>query len=104
METISFSLPSSDLASRRLATIERKKIESYIANNSAVIKLDLSGVSSISESYSDELFGVLVIRYGAARVLQTVKLQNAQKHVLVSIAQVIKRRLQESEMQVAIAV
>lgn len=102
MERICFSLPSSDLASRRLAVIERKKIESYVANKSALVELDLSGVSSISESYSDELFGVLVVRYGVEHVLQSIKLYNAKKHVLLSIAQVIKRRQLESSMAVAV--
>lgn len=102
MEKISFSLPSSDLASRRLAVIERKKIEHYIASGSVLVELDLSEVTSISESYSDELFGVLVIRYGAKSVLQAIKLQNAKKHVLLSIAQVIKRRQLELEFSVPI--
>jgi hypothetical protein len=102
MTTINFSLKSSDLASRRLAIIERNKIEKYIKNNSAIVSIDMTHVSSISESYSDELFGVLVIRYGAQNVLNCLKLNNAKKHVLLSIAQVIKRRKLETETPIAI--
>ena len=102
MGTINLSLPSSDLASRRLAIIERKKIEKYIQNKNAIVAIDMSNVSSISESYSDELFGVLVIRYGAQNVLNCLKLHNAKKHVLLSIAQVIKRRKLEAEIPIAV--
>jgi len=95
MKIINYSLPSSDLASRKLAIKERNRIESHFSTKNALIKLDMNNVSSISESYSDELFGVLVIKYGAETVLNTIKLFNAKEHVLLSIAQVIKRRTQE---------
>jgi len=95
MKIINYSLPSSDLASRKLAINERKKLENYIINKNTLIHLDMKNVASISESYSDELFGVLVMRHGTENVLGAVKLLNAKKHVLISIAQVIKRRSQE---------
>ena len=93
MKVINYSLPRSDLASRKLAIIERNKIESYIKD--VLIKLDMANISSISESYSDELFGVLVLRYGIDTVLNAINVNNAKKHVLLSIAQVMNRRSQE---------
>jgi hypothetical protein len=98
MNIINYRLPSSDLASRKLAIIERNKIEQYISKGNSIIKIDMANISSISESYSDELFGVLVIRYGADKVLASLDLLNAKKHVLLSIAQVINRRAQEIEL------
>jgi hypothetical protein len=95
MEIINYSLPSSDLASRKLAIIERNRIEELISNKNVLVNLDMNTVFSISESYSDELFGVLVIRYGADSVLNSIKVLNAKEHVLISIAQVIKRRTKE---------
>tara|TARA_B110000196_G_scaffold216733_1_gene186106 strand:- start:350 stop:652 length:303 start_codon:yes stop_codon:yes gene_type:complete len=95
MKVINYSLPRSDLASRKLAIIERNKIESYISTKDVLIKLDMANISSISESYSDELFGVLVLRYGIDTVLNAINVNNAKKHVLLSIAQVMNRRSQE---------
>jgi len=95
MKSIIISLPSSDLASRKLAIVERNKIESYIVQRSIKVRLDLSNVASISESYSDELFGVLVLKHGASKVLENVQLEGAKRHVLFSIAKVINRRRAE---------
>ncbi len=100
MKIIDYNLPSSDLASRKLAIIERSKIENHISNQDALIKLDMSNVASISESYSDELFGILVKRYGSEAVLNSINLLNAKEHVLLSIAQVINRRAKEFSIAV----
>ncbi|WP_158972627.1 STAS-like domain-containing protein [Paraglaciecola sp. L3A3] len=97
MKPIFISLPTSDLASRKLAIIERNKIEQYISKNSIKVHLDLTNVSSISESYSDELFGVLVLKHGATKVLESIQLEGAKRHVLFSIAKVINRRRAELE-------
>lgn len=100
MNIINYSLPSSDLASRKLAIVERTKIENYIVNKNVLVKLDMDKVASISESYSDEFFGVLVKRYGASTVLSSINIINAKEHVLLSIAQVISRR--EKELPIAV--
>jgi hypothetical protein len=92
MKSITISLPSSDLASRKLAIIERNKIERYLSNGSTKVRLNLSNVSSLSESYSDELFGVLVLKHGVDKVLDNIQLDGAKKHILLSIAKVINRR------------
>ena len=57
--------------------------------------LDLSGVYSISESYSDEIFGVLVVKFGVTKILNQVKVRNASPSILKSIAKVIQRRSNE---------
>jgi len=88
-------LPSGDLASRNLAIPQRQKIEEAISSQESVIEIDLRSVSSISESYADELFGVLVKQYGQEFVLNHMKLVNAGDFILQSIASVIKRRSQE---------
>lgn len=94
MRTINYKLPSGDLASRRLAITERHKLESYLSSGEKV-KLDLSEVLSLSESYSDEIFGVLVVKLGADAVLSGVKIENASPAILKSIAKVILRRSNE---------
>lgn len=91
MNKIDFKLPAGDLASRHLAIGERHKLEGYLRGH-YLISVDLSGVSSISESYSDELFGILVAKYGVEDVLLHIRIQNAEPAILRSIATVIKRR------------
>lgn len=95
MNTIYHQLPSGDLASRKLAIAQRKLIESDIASRGCVVMLDLSNVESISESYADELFGVLVLKNGLDHVLQQLKLINSNPYVLKSVASVMKRRSHE---------
>lgn len=91
MNTIDYRLPGGDLASRQLAIDARHAIEKYIKNNN-VIFLDLSNVESISESYSDELFGILAAKNGVDDLLSHLKIKNANSSVLLSIATVMKRR------------
>ncbi|EKN4866617.1 STAS-like domain-containing protein [Yersinia enterocolitica] len=94
MNKLNYKLPSGDLASRRLAIVERHIIEAYLIE-SKVVYLDLSGVESISESYADEIFGVLVVKYGVNAVLHSIKLENASPAILKSVAKVIQRRKHE---------
>lgn len=94
MNKLNYKLPSGDLASRRLAIVERHKIEAYLIE-SKVVYLDLSDVESISESYADEIFGVLVVKHGINSVLNSIKLENASPAILKSVAKVIQRRKHE---------
>lgn len=89
-----YKLPSGDLASRRLAITERNHIEQLL-KSSAILKLDLKDVKSLSESYSDEIFGVLVVKHGVEYVLGKLKIENASTSILKSIARVIQRRNHE---------
>jgi len=93
MNTSALVLPSGDLASRGLAIPYRLKIEEILSTESdVVIKVDLSEVESISESYADELFGMLVKEYGLDVILDRMKIINADDYMLNSIASVIQRR------------
>ncbi|MFW0767233.1 STAS-like domain-containing protein [Trabulsiella odontotermitis] len=94
MNKIAYKLPEGDLASRNQAIPQRHKIELLIKEGNSV-DLDLSGVFSISESYSDEIFGVLVVKFGVSKVLNQVKIRNASPSILRSIAKVIQRRSNE---------
>lgn len=91
MNTNAIVLPSGDLASRGLAIPFRQQIEKLISTNS-IVELDLSKVQSISESYADELFGILVKEFGLEIILDRMKIINADDYVLDSIASVIERR------------
>lgn len=92
--TICYKLPCGDLASRKLAIAERYKLEAFLTEGKTV-KLNLEDVLSLSESYSDEIFGVLVVKLGANLVLKNVRVENASPSILKSIAKVIQRRHHE---------
>lgn len=87
-----YKLPIGDLASRHSAISLRQEIEIDLLDNKHLIYIDLNGVISISESYADELFGVLVIKYGIETVLNKLKIINVIDNVLNTIVNVIDRR------------
>lgn len=89
MET--FALGHSDLASRNLASKERSALYRQLNTHDKVV-IDLAGVESISESFADELFGVLVLERGFDFVIKHIKIVNAADDVLRSIAVAMKRR------------
>lgn len=94
MNTQALILPSGDLASRSLAIPYRLQIEELLSNHSCniVIRIDLCHVESISESYADELFGMLVKEYGIDSILDRLEIINADDFIIDSIASVIQRR------------
>jgi anti-anti-sigma regulatory factor len=71
METVVLSPVGTDLASRRSAAQLRQNIESVL-NSRKKIVFDLSSVESISESYADELFGVLAFKYGIEKFVASI--------------------------------
>lgn len=86
-----YTFQHSDLASRTLASRERSCLSKQLASCEQVV-IDLKEVESISESFADELFGVLVMERGFDFVVQHVKIVNADDDVLRSIAIAMKRR------------
>jgi len=91
-----YELPKGFLASRKLAIPHRDHIEQALNNSKVMqIEIDLSGVDSISESYADEIFGVLVEEFGCDEILNKIQIKNAKEYVLENIAIVIDRRSKE---------
>lgn len=91
-----FHFEESDLAARTSARYRRIEIEQTITENKTVV-VDLANVLSVSESYADELFAVLVKKHGLEWFSNHIKLQNATKPVLLSIATAIRRRLENQD-------
>jgi hypothetical protein len=62
--------------------------------------IELSNVISMSESYADELFAVLVAHYGLEWFANNIQLRHESPHaphVLLSIATAIRRRLENQD-------
>jgi hypothetical protein len=89
-----FAFNISDLASRTNAKGYRLEIEKALLLDSSVV-LDLKGVESISDSFADELFGILALNYGIEYISKNIRITNAKDSVLRDIAQNIDRRLPE---------
>ncbi|AKV06148.1 hypothetical protein B723_06975 [Pseudomonas fluorescens NCIMB 11764] len=86
-----YTFRHTDLASRTLASRERSSLYKLLSDQDQVV-IDLGDVASISESFADELFGVLVLEQGFDFVVNHVKIVNAADDVLRSIAIAMKRR------------
>ncbi|MDW0359012.1 STAS-like domain-containing protein [Halomonas venusta] len=91
MKTISFEYKGS-LANRVSAAQERRKIEEAVGQRQKVV-IDYSGVTSLSGSYADELFGILVKFYGADAVKTSIKVVGARTEVVRAIGLAIQNRM-----------
>jgi len=86
-----------DLASRASAKILRSQAEQVIREGRLAV-IDLGDVVSISESYADELFAVLVEDHGLEWFSRNIKILHdttKSDSVLRSIATAIRRRLED---------
>ncbi|OGS96755.1 MAG: hypothetical protein A3K04_01020 [Gallionellales bacterium RBG_16_56_9] len=92
MFTYQIKIADSDLASRQAAALLCAQIERRVLAGEKVA-IDLSAVFSISESYADELFGVLALRYGLEWLTDHVALHNLKPFVFRAIADAIRQRL-----------
>ncbi|WP_430226854.1 STAS-like domain-containing protein [Paraburkholderia tropica] len=94
MNRVSFAPENTDLSSRRLASDLRSSIVRSLGAGESVV-IDLHRVESISESYADELFGMLAIGLGIKEFLQRVAVVHANQHVLRVVAHALKERLEQ---------
>jgi hypothetical protein len=92
MFTYQIKIADTDLASRQAAATLRTQIEQHVSTGDK-ISIDLSAVFAISESYADELFGVLALRYGLEWLTDHVALHNLKPFVFRAIADAIRQRL-----------
>tara|TARA_R110002049_G_scaffold309186_1_gene518210 strand:- start:24382 stop:24681 length:300 start_codon:yes stop_codon:yes gene_type:complete len=84
-----------DLASRSLAIPVRQRVSALIAEGK-LVTIDLICVKSISASYADEMFGVLVRDFGLELVTSQLNIINASDAVLKSIAEAMYVRSQKN--------
>lgn len=97
MEETVLSPFGTDLASRRSAAILRAEIEVSLQLNSRVV-VDLSNVQTISESYADELFGILARDFGLEGFSRQVSIRGASADVLRRVAGAVKERLDSDNL------
>jgi hypothetical protein len=100
MNCIALAPEHTDLSSRRLASGLRGDVLARLSQGGSVA-IDLQRVESISESYADELFGMLAVGLGIDSFIKRVVILHANKHVLRVIAQALKERLEQETGNVA---
>ena len=84
-----------DLASRGAAALIRSQVSAAVDTGKQVV-INLSDVISLAASYSDELFGLLLVEYGLHEFLSTITVKGASPAVLRQIAIGMKGRFEES--------
>lgn len=92
MNTCQIKISDTDLASRQAAAELRAQIEERAFNGQKIF-VDLSSVLSISESYADELFGILALRHGLEWLSEHVVLRHLNPFPFRAIASAIRQRL-----------
>lgn len=87
-----------DLSSRQTAAKLRGHIEGLVGTASAAgkIGLDLFGLRSVSHSFADELFAVLVEKHGDEWFRTHIQVVNASPAVRTAILEAIAQRLEPS--------
>ncbi|TAJ80357.1 MAG: DUF4325 domain-containing protein [Gallionellaceae bacterium] len=98
MFTYPIKIADTDLASRQAAAELRAEIERSVSAGKKV-SIDLGAVLSVSESYADELFGVLALRHGLEWLSEHVGLHNLNPFVFRAIASAIRQRLRSQSPQ-----
>lgn len=94
MTSLQLKISSTDLASRANAAQFRNEVLNCI-NSYGVVEMDLSAVQCVSDSFADELFGVLVLKIGIDALVTKVKVLNAKDSVYKTIAININNRLKQ---------
>jgi hypothetical protein len=96
MNAVRLVINETDPASRRAGSLLREEIENS-CRDSEIVTVDLGAVLSISESFADELFGVLVSRKGLQWLSEHVAISNAKPAVIRTIADAVSSRLEEQD-------
>ena len=82
-----------DLSSRFIGVKVRRAVEGA---RDDVHVVDCSGVRTMSESFADELFGVLVLDYGTGWFRAHIRLEGASESVRVAILRAIDARMERT--------
>ncbi|WP_427926122.1 STAS-like domain-containing protein [Xanthomonas campestris] len=90
-----YSIEETDLASRASAAALRNEVEDVLRSGHVV--LDFKSVLSVSESYADEFFGVLIEHYSIAWVFSRLQVVGTSPEVVRTIRKAIRYRLELAE-------
>lgn len=94
MNTIKLSDYGTDISSRYTGVSVRESILNILSQGADKIVIDCGGVRTLSESFSDEVFGILVLEQGKEWFRKNITLVGLSDLTKKSIIHAIAERLQ----------
>lgn len=91
--TIILSQHGTDLSSRMTAVQVRSRVLDLLAKGNERVTVDCSGIRVMSESFADELFGILVATHDKAWFKQHIHVAGPTSGVREAILQAVAARL-----------
>lgn len=86
-----------DLSSRyRAAGLRQQVIDS--AHNGQAVHIDFAGVRTLSDSFADELFGILVLERGDEWFREKISVLNLSPPIRTTILEAVADRLESREL------
>ena len=95
MNTVTIALASygTDLSSRANGVVVRDALLAALAHGSLRVTVDCTGIRTLSESFADEVFGLLVAEYGKPWFKEHVAVLGLTDSTRVSILRAVAERL-----------
>ena len=87
------TLIGTDLSSRASAVQARNEITRLISAGQHPVSLDFSNVRTVTHSFADELFAILVMDFGKAWFRQSLKIENMSSSIRETVLESISLRL-----------
>lgn len=84
----------SDVSSRWRAAELRTEIERAIAGGDSPFTIDFTGVRTVSDSFADEVFAILVVEHGEEWFSRNIRVVNLSEGLRTSILGAVLDRLE----------
>lgn len=97
--SIQLSDYGTDLSSRTTGSRVRGIVLNHLADNGGTITIDCAGLRTLSESFADELFGILVVERGEEWFRTHVRVVGMSESTRVAILRAIDARLSRTAGQ-----
>lgn len=90
-----------DLSDRSRAAILRERVVQVSATSQEPFVIDFAGVRTVSDSFADELFGVLYLEHGPDWIRQHISAINLAPDVRLTILEAIQGRIDREHAEPA---
>lgn len=76
------------------ALLIRSKVEDAFSSTKKII-IDFEGIHTISESYADEVYAKLLLKFEMEKIFEKIKFQNTNHFIKSVIRSALLKRIQE---------
>lgn len=101
MKRLRLSELGKHLSSRSRARQLREQVVAEIRGDESVTIVDLTGVLSISHSFADEFFAVLVAQNGAEWFKNSIRFDNALPGVRLAVLEAVAARIDGDQVELS---